>query len=708
MDFDYGRFVYELRELFHSQPGNTGAEGYLWDRMFTLTAQLEQLLVQGEANELVLRFQVDQIMACGRDLHLASLIAPIVLNSTDVGARHAVSRRSARGNLPESSQADSIIVGRTPATKPVDQSPSTDSTPSREIRVIGRSQSGASVRVFHPTTRYTLDFSVGMPSADNLAQGEIDVNDVPAEGLNTTWIVTSSDVQLLKTASPGTVREVGETWVARFDLPIPARGESAVVSVEIFTRDTKGHLMVTILVGGEEYRKADVTLASRLKVDSDVTCTDLKQMNLRTPHEWATPPEHIGVNISGNSAYVSTIYGIKDYGTVAWLAHSAALKNPIDNVRRELELFRVAAEVQLEALDIDDMRRRLTGEDWKPAPYGWKTVDDAATFAADPSWSSKLRDLANAGYRLFDACFPADTDLRNIIEGLAPGSRIDFIWTQRGGADWVAHVPWALMYTRPLRSDEVVDCELFLGLRYRIGSKSFETKALSRALGAPETVSTLNFLYWGTDANDDVGKQSQWQREEFGRWSGHCFVPQGKTTPPREQVLKALDDPSPKPAGILYFYCHCTAGDGGDPILQFSDEASADDIIKADGIYLGTLVDGPLVFLNACMSAAGNPLATSELEARFFKRQIRGFIGTETKVPVALASRFAWLFFQFFQRKIDPSSMAAGEALAQSRLFLWTQYRNLGGLFYCLVNGYDLQLESKELLAQLSRNWRSQ
>jgi hypothetical protein len=36
--------------------------------------------------------------------------------------------------------------------------------------------------------------------------------------------------------------------------------------------------------------------------------------------------------------------------------------------------------------------------------------------------------------------------------------------------------------------------------------------------------------------------------------------------------------------------------------------------------------------------------------------------------------------------------MSAGEALMQARIFLWTQYRNLGGLFYCLVNQYDLFL----------------
>jgi hypothetical protein len=63
------------------------------------------------------------------------------------------------------------------------------------------------------------------------------------------------------------------------------------------------------------------------------------------------------------------------------------------------------------------------------------------------------------------------------------------------------------------------------------------------------------------------------------------------------------------------------------------------------------------------------------------------------------------LFFQFFLRQADPDGkpMAAGEALAQARLFLWTQYQNLGGLFYCLVNKYDLYLASDTELRQMSR-----
>jgi hypothetical protein len=94
---------------------------------------------------------------------------------------------------------------------------------------------------------------------------------------------------------------------------------------------------------------------------------------------------------------------------------------------------------------------------------------------------------------------------------------------------------------------------------------------------------------------------------------------------------------------------------------------------------------------------------TSVLEEIFFNRGARAFIGTETKVPSRLASKFAWLYFQFLYRCVDPAPMAAGEALTQARVFLWTQYRNVGGLFYSMTNQYDLYLASDQEVLSMRR-----
>jgi len=102
------------------------------------------------------------------------------------------------------------------------------------------------------------------------------------------------------------------------------------------------------------------------------------------------------------------------------------------------------------------------------------------------------------------------------------------------------------------------------------------------------------------------------------------------------------------------------------------------------------LIDRPLVFANACTTAAADPYIANELEKVFFNRGCRAYLGTESKVPIQLASRFASIFFNFFYREVDSQPMAAGEAMAQTRLFLWTQYKNIGGLFYAYVNQYEL------------------
>jgi hypothetical protein len=286
-----------------------------------------------------------------------------------------------------------------------------------------------------------------------------------------------------------------------------------------------------------------------------------------------------------------------------------------------------------------------------------------------------------------------------------PGSRIDFVWLARGAVGWVSHVPWALMYMDPPTIAAPIDCQRFLGLRFRVGNSSWEPKAPSRALGDPAAVHALHFLYWGRAPQDAVAVEAEWQKRVFAQWQRQHFLPNPASADPKLEVQMALEKPTPDPAAILYFYCHCAVKDGSDPVLQFDGDGTLANTLNASEISQLQLPSGPLVFANACTTAASDPQGTSELESTFFRRHVRAFVGTETKVPVTLASRFAWLFFQFFLRQADPDGkpMAAGEALAQARLFLWTQYQNLGGLFYCLVNKYDLYLASDTELRQMSR-----
>jgi hypothetical protein len=577
---------------------------------------------------------------------------------------------------------------------------------SRQILVTGHAPTGELLTAFEPRNLYALRFRVGAPAEENLARGEVDVTDVPETGLTAHWIVTSESVELLAVAPAGSIVKRGGTWMAEFDLAIPTKGDSAVVTLNVRPVEADAKLGLTLLVENEVYRRLTVELTAGARVRDDTVCTLPAHLHLTRPvHEWTTPPEHVEVIVLGQAARVSTICGPTDYGkTLQWVGKNTVLKNLIQRARSALEKFRVAAQAHLDDLDVADMERRLATQQWKP--YDWSYLPYQPDLAHDQAFvalaaGGELRALANEGYRLFDTCFPRNSELRGIIEQLAAGSRLEIVWTANGAVDWVSHVPWALMYLDPLKSTDPVDCERFLGLRYRIGSTSWEPKAPSRALGDPAKVNALHFLYWGVDPKDEVGRESTWQRSEFGTWPRQSFVPDPNQADPKRQVVLALETPRPDPAGILYFYCHCSVKDGSDPVLQFGETAKLPDIVEASDIYPGPLAAGPLVFANACTTAAADPLGTSELEARFFARDIRAFLGTETKVPPVFASRFAWLFFQFFLRLVDPAPIPAGEALAQARMFLWTQYRNPGGLFYCLVNRYSLYLASHDEVVSL-------
>ena len=169
----------------------------------------------------------------------------------------------------------------------------------------------------------------------------------------------------------------------------------------------------------------------------------------------------------------------------------------------------------------------------------------------------------------------------------------------------------------------------------------------------------------------------------------------------KEELLRQLGAPAPAPAAILYLFCQCAVAAGNDPVLRFGSQAGLADLVKRNELSQKKLDDHPFVFANACTTSGADPYFANELEERFFARDCRAYLGTETKVPIQFASRFASAFFHFFERRADPEPMAAGEALAQTRIFLWTHYRNIGGLFYTYVNQYELFLADESELQDL-------
>jgi hypothetical protein len=373
------------------------------------------------------------------------------------------------------------------------------------------------------------------------------------------------------------------------------------------------------------------------------------------------------------------------------------LAGGIESVRASAEKLWTRWEAEFNDVDPDDLFRRLRS--FVPMA-DWSKLPDEADDAHRTAWSRLERspdlfDLAVDGYRLFQEICPAE--LQAWLEALPPGSRFDITWPDAGGAV-VSNIPWALLYLRPPEGSEPVDPALFLGLRFRIGYTVHDGGNASKALGAPDRSYRANLLYWGDHSGDEAGTEARRQQQIWAERPNQAFIP-APGGEPRLQAVQLLERPAPAPVSVLYLYCECKVGEGNDPVLSFG--GSAADRLRRTELGLKALESRPLVFANACSTASSDPHRISELEASFFKRGCRAFLGTEVKVPIAFASRFATVFFELFERRIDPGPVAAGEALAQTRLFFWTRYRNLGGLLYTYINQYELFLADPEEVVEL-------
>ena len=569
---------------------------------------------------------------------------------------------------------------------------------------------------------YTLNFKVGLPESGNLISDQdviVPDSDVPKEGLDTEWIVTSRDMKLEPLTPDVSVTEkTGKdyrAWTARFSLVIPHRGESSVARLKIMSYAEKNaQLDIFIFVQNEIYRQFKVKLAvgGQKKIHKPILQEDLAhapaaQLNLRTKHEWATPPNKISIAVMDTRAHVKGDAGnlYIDQPT-DWHGVSGNVAGPINNVRKAAERFRAKWETYLNNVDSTILLEKL--QHWQPE-YNWSNLGYHNDYNAKESWedvkiSSELRDLAYYGHALYESFFPQGTDLRTWIDLLIPGSRIDFSWLPNSGPGWIPHIPWSLMYLpAPPVLGQPVDPSGFLGLRCRIGYTAHAIQAGSKALGKLGDTNVINFLHWG-DSNRTIGEEAQWQRNQWKRWRNQVIVPPTQNAAGAKRILVDLiDNPQPTPMSVLYFYCQCTVGQGDEIALRFGDTAKPEDVLKQTELSTQSLVNQPLVFANACTTVAGDPYIANELERGFFNRSCRAYIGTETKVPIQFASRFALIFFSFFYRLVCPEPMAAGEAVAQTRLFLWTHFRNIGGLLYSYVNQYELFMASEQEVLEMRK-----
>jgi hypothetical protein len=580
---------------------------------------------------------------------------------------------------------------------------------------------------------YTLKLNVGWPMAGSLiesADAVVTESEIPEEGLDTTWFLSSKNVEM--GASPDDPNVKAEKnisldgWKAEFSLHIPKEYFSDARVLLITPRATEdAEISIVILARGTLYRQFNIELkvvaaadepkpeaAEAVKIVSEATHVPAKYTGLVPQHEWQTPPGVLRIIVQGGGkAYLlgdavdpatqlsGPVYTVTDWG--GSLADDAG---PIKNLLKRADKFREEFTDELDDIAAQDLETRLSDLKSDGGRF-WK--DNLADPAHTQAWeqiakSDELYKLAFDGYTLYQTIFPPKSELRQKLDHLRPGWLVNINWLTLNDPAKPAHIPWNLIYTQPPKKGQPVDPENFWGLRFRV---NYVTHAIEEprppALGSPSETEVAYGFYWGTeDADKEIAEEVVWQKTEWAKWGKRVFVPDSSVADAaKDQLIALLNGPTQTP--LFYFYCNCTVGSGNEPILRFGNSPDPDDNVELSDLGAGELAGQPLVFVNACTSSGSDPYVANELVRQFFRRSCRSYLGTEVKVPVRFASRFAKIFYSFFYRTLAPEPLAAGEAAYQARRFLWREYRNVGGLLYTYLNQYELYMATSDELSKM-------
>jgi chaperonin GroEL len=617
---------------------------------------------------------------------------------------------------------------------------------------------------------YTLSFMVGRGIIGNLVAGEesiVPMEDVPEDGLDTKWVITVSNLTLK--ISPANEVQVESDpvsgWAARFPLHVPVIGDSltrslsivpisagtAKVNVFIYARAELYRQFTIVLAVGEQEKATPgealqaleaseptaqnvgpseigsrttsesdestgsmaVSVAGPTTVESDFATVPFEQLGLKPAHDWADPGSEIALTIDkegrahlqGDAGEFGSI-GVAENET--WLGVNSAVTNPIQNLRQSAEAFREKWSSYLNDIDPDDLERRLAAfipkRDWMAA----NNVDSRHQAAwNEVSVSDEMRALAQDGYTLFQACFRNRTALRAVIDQLQVGQRFNISLTQESGAYYVPHIPWGLMYCQePPDRGKPVDPMAFLGLRYRIAYRS-DLGSAPKNLGSLDNTHGTHFFYWGDGRHDVTELEARAQRAKWSAWRNQLLLPDTSNLAiAKSSVIAELANSSRSPNTVIYLYCKCKVGEGNQAELRFGPKNETD-VLRRTDLPTTDLRDRPLVFANACTTTGASAFIPNELRRIFTARGCRGFLGTEIKVPIAFSSRYASTFFHFFYERFDGKPVAVGEAAVQARRLFWTEYANIGGLFYSYVNQYELFMADANEIGLLKKNHKS-
>jgi hypothetical protein len=416
------------------------------------------------------------------------------------------------------------------------------------------------------------------------------------------------------------------------------------------------------------------------------------------------PPRIINLDIIGQAVNIRE-YNSSEYQNGdqrMWVPDSRRIEDLIIQVREYAEVFRENyGNNYLDIIDRDLMEQELRDFQGSYSFEGLESlVSSSINSEQEDAWnqisnSTELRSLAYYGHKLYRELFPID--IYADIDLLPIGTQINISWCRynQSSNKWFPHIPWGLMFQIEPPVNVEIDPMCFLGLRYRIGYVAYaDTKRRTKLLGSINSTNRIHCLYWG-DRDRLIENEVNWQRNSLKIYPNQIFAPKSGNTQPKEEVVQLFRDPTPKPVNLLYFFCLCSVKKGANnPVLQFgNNQNSITDIITAMEILTEQeLLDQPLVFANACSTLGVKDIA-NELEVNFFERGCRAYIGTETKVPIIFASRFAFIFFYFLYN--SPNPISTGEAMTQTKLFLWRRFKNIGGILYSYIGEYELFMNDR-------------
>ncbi|HEU4325699.1 MAG TPA: hypothetical protein VFS21_21345, partial [Roseiflexaceae bacterium] len=310
-----------------------------------------------------------------------------------------------------------------------------------------------------------------------------------------------------------------------------------------------------------------------------------------------------------------------------------------------------------------------------PSPFRNITItDDVARRSVVP--------LADAGQlvwrQLFDrADNPELQALGQRLRSLPDGTSVQFVLKS---SEFV--LPWAVLYDGPGPvTPENLNWRAFWGYRYQIDTLlqgSYPSPTIERT--APELYALLN--------NGDLLSHSETQASHITQ-----NLPQI-----RAQVLWGDDacaflSRGPVSGDMVYCFCH-----GDDKSIRpQSDQLPSEAVLRFGARAKIRLADinvescsQPLVFLNACETAALQPFHRDGFAPFFLQRWgARGFVGNEIKVPQTLGHDFALHFWELFV-----SGVPVGKILWQLRRYYVETHCNALAFTYSLYGHGDTCLRT--------------